>query len=439
MFRLILKETLRNGPVALLVFTSATLLYLYLSVGKYLSYNAYALDLGLFAQSSWLISHFKVPYSTLIGRNQFADHFSPVYIVLSLGYRFFNSPIYLLVLQITSVVLGGIPVYLICRSVLKSTGVASLLTIAYFLQIGLISAINFDFHLATLSVGFISWTLYFWYTKRKRLYLVLLVLSLLVKEDVSILFIFFSVYLFLRKDKQLAITTVSLSLFWYLTYTKLIIPHFLGKDYYLSQIDVVAMFSGLGEKSKTVIKTFGQNLGLSLLSPLSWFFSTPNLLSRFLSPAANRWSTDWHYGANLAAPLSIATIFGLAKFRNDRVIETLSVFILLSTVFISWPIRPSFKPRYIDSYTLDKVVNLIPSNASVSAQDVFVPHLANREKIYLFPTNPDADYVILAKNLPSFPLDEDGFREKLKEMYANTKYVARYYDGVVVFNRLEQQ
>src|SRR5690606_24280573 len=171
-------KLLISNWTTLAILFAATLVYFWSSIVKHILFQTHAFDLAIFAQSSWLLSTFQEPYSTIRFILQPADHFAPTYLLLSLPYSIFNSPIYLLSIQIISALVGGIPVYLIAKDVLKSKFAANFLLIAYLLQIGLIAGLRFDFSTTTLAVGFISWALYFVHTKKLKLYLLFLILSL---------------------------------------------------------------------------------------------------------------------------------------------------------------------------------------------------------------------------------------------------------------------
>lgn len=415
---------------ALIIFFLAGILYFYLSVVKYFNYSAYAFDLGIYTQASWLISHFQMPISTIRGINQFGDHFSPIYILLSLGYRFFESPVYLLSVQLLLVLLSGIPIYLIAKRELRQSA-ACFLTMAYFLQIGLVSAVRFDFHLATLSVFFVSWTLYFWHYNRFRPYFLFLVLAILTKEDVALIFSFFSFYLFFQKKVKMAVATLLVCQGWFWLDTKIIIPFFLEGDYGYWKINWNLLTVGWNVKTTTLLSTFGQTAGLSLSSPLGWFFALPHFLTRFLSSEV-RWMTSWHYGANLAPALWLSTILAIKRMGtfNGAGLLVLTATILLGPTFASsWQNVPN-------RATLDKIVAKVPPDARISAQDAIVPHLANREKIYLFPNISDADYIILAPNLASFPLNHYQLDTKVDELKADNDLSLTFdQDNVLVFER----
>lgn len=429
---------MRNRMLTLCFFSLFLFLYLASSIFNHLFYNSYAYDLGIYVQGSWLISHLINPYSTILNNSKLADHFSIPYILISLPYRLFENPIYLLAVQAVSVIAGGIPVYLIAREKIKRQATVYLLTAYYFLQLGIVSAINFDFHVATLSVSFISWALYFWYKNMFRSYLVLLILSITAKEDIPILFGFFSLYLLIRRQWKWALTTLVLCFVWYVVDVHLIMPYFTSKPYAVNKIGDIG--SGWDIKLQTIKKTFEQNLWLSLFEPLAWFFVIPNFLSRFLHGHIGRWEWFWQYGVNIAPALSISLILTVDRFFRNKDIQLLiAVLVFASTINVGWPFTRFYEYRQnIPFASIKEAMAKIPRDASVSAQDVFVPHLAQRREIYLYPEKTEkAEYVFLVPGFPNFTMDQDNLRKGIRQLWLSPKYETIWADdGVYVFKRL---
>lgn len=434
-------KTIKENWLFCFTLLVAGVFYYTISISKHINFDSYSYDLGIYAQSSWLISHLKTPFSTIRGINQFGDHFSPVYVFVSMGYSVFNSPIYLLAVQIISVLAGGAAVYLMAKNVLKSKVLGCLIFSNFITQVGLVSALRFDFHLATLSVGFVSWCLYFWYKRKFGLYLVFLILSIMTKEDIPVLFIVFSAYLLYKRMHRWALTTLVCSIFWFALTTKLIIPFFQNSTYGYAVLG--DFFSGWEIKSKTLYQTLGQNLGIALLSGLSWPFLIANLLTRFGSETQSRWEM-WHYGANLAPALGIGMILGLKrirKFLNQKSVElskatiyTLSILALLSSIhFVQQYIR---KTTQVNSKAIENLLRQIPPDASVSAQNSLSPHLGNREKIYLFPRASASDYIVLSPKLDSYPLEPKRIEELTETLLRNKNYSSSEAGGVFVFKKI---
>jgi uncharacterized membrane protein len=79
-----------------------------------------------------------------------------------------------------------------------------------------------------------------------------------------------------------------------------------------------------------VRQIFTQNLGFALLDPIGILFAGTNLVTRFLKPSPSYWQNAFHYGANIAAPLSISTAHGIKLFMTKTAINNQTGAILLS-------------------------------------------------------------------------------------------------------------
>ena len=53
------------------------------SVDRHVSFSSGGYDLGIFSQGLWLLGHGDAPFSTIRGRNLFADHFQPTLALLA--------------------------------------------------------------------------------------------------------------------------------------------------------------------------------------------------------------------------------------------------------------------------------------------------------------------------------------------------------------------
>lgn len=69
------------------------------------------------------------------------------------------------------------------------------------------------------------------------------------------------------------------------------------------------------------------------------------------------------------------------------------------------------------------IINLIPSDASVSAQSGLVPHVSQRKNIYLFPFAKDsAEYIFLDVTGDTYPYDQPGYHGAVKEVLRSGHY-----------------
>jgi hypothetical protein len=87
-----------------------------------------------------------------------------------------------------------------------------------------------------------------------------------------------------------------------------------------------------------------------------------------------------------------------------------------------------------------QAVAAIPDDARVAAQDAYVPHLAHREHIYLYPWISielgEIDYILLDRASSPYPLYAWDVEQAIDDMVADTTYtVVLQGDGIYLFQQ----
>ncbi len=153
---------------------------------------------------------------------------------------------------------------------------------------------------------------------------------------------------------------------------------------------------------------------MALLAPEYLLLGLPVLLANILSNFPGQYSGEQHYSAPLVPAFLIAAIYGFRRVnaiacwrRGGRALGPYAA-VLLAIWLLSWslgyhylrgwtPIARDFHwpKRTPHHQQLARFAGQIPPNASLSTTPPLHPHLAHREKIYVFPTVADADFVLL--------------------------------------------
>jgi hypothetical protein len=159
----------------------------------------------------------------------------------------------------------------------------------------------------------------------------------------------------------------------------------------------------------TKLKLWGGLLGafafFPVLSPIL-LVAAPTLLERLWSTNPALWSASFHYSMVIAPLLAFANIDGLARLTNSlpRFRGTVglgaSLAALAAGLIVSFGlVRPLDElGTYISASQatdIESCLTVIPTDASVSASDVLLPHLSHRRQIYLLTAKGDADYLAL--------------------------------------------
>lgn len=457
-YQLILRSNIT--PALLLAFLFF-ILFTYYSVYKHLTFQTSAFDLGIYSQATYLYSQYLSPFSTLKHMIILGDHFGPILALVSPIYNLFPNSVTLLVLQAGFVALSSIPIFLIAQDKLKNKFLSLLITLAYLTSPGILAAINFDFHLATISTLPLSLILYAWYFKKWRLYWLMLIFSLFFKEDIPLFIFGLGIYQICQKKLMGFATTAFAMLSFYLIEFQLM-PYFapLNKGSYLSTsmlplTDPSALvfllfthptvYSDLLFNSQAKINTidllYRQFAFFSVLSPLSWLTAFPSLYLRFTSTQPHLWGNMFHHNANLTPFLAVSAIFSITKFNIPKnVVFGLLIFFLifgsLSPRSFIWKIpQLNIQNRFNYEY-INKSLQTISPNSAISAQSPLVPHLSNREKIYLYPEVLDAEYIILDTSLDAYPLEAEKYLASINDLKKSPSWeIIQTNKNLIIFKK----
>jgi uncharacterized membrane protein len=434
-----------------------------LTILKHRALQTTAFDLGTMDQSIWNTANGRILQVSLQpGVDiRLAGHVEPILLVLSLLYLLYSDPEILLVLQTVVIALGALPIYWLAKERLDSD-LAGLVFAAAFLLFPALEAANmFDFHGVTLAAAFLSFALYF--AKReqgKALFLTFMVLTMSCREDMSLLAVTMGLYLILkwrglggqdslrnplvldRDNWRLGAVTLVLGASWFVVALFVIPSHFSTSGQH-SQWDRYGYLGGssleilasllfrprLVVQHLLTIENLNYVLGLlspvaflSLLHPQVLLIASPTLLMNLLSTYAPMHTLGpFHYAAPLVPFFIMSSIYGTARLARvlaprigigpQRTVQALTCVVLLASLVMHYqqgssPLSAAFKlPRVSAHERLAQwFFDAIPAEAAVSAQSRLVPHLSQRQKIYMFPRVEDAEYVFFDVTQDSWPI-----------------------------------
>lgn len=433
-------------------------------LNRHYSFNSHALDLGIHAQASYLFSQNLLPFSSILHMPYLADHFGLIIFLLSPIYKLFPSTATILVIQAILVSFSSIFIYLIALNKTKNIVLTFLITLSYLASPSLLSAVDFDFHLATISVFPLALMLFAWFFKKNKLFWFSLFFSITFKEDMQVFIFGFGVYLLLQRQFKQSLITIIIALTSFYLIKFKFIPFFwagaenldistsilpLNDPVALIYLFIFRPFTFLdiifnsSVKLNTIDFVYRQFAFLSLLSPLNWLTVFPSLFLRFSSNASHFWTSNWHYNANLTPFLAVSAILTITKFKLPTLpVSLLLIFFLLTGGLIPnnmvWstilhPFQNLSRFEYIESSLKD-----IPATIAVSAQSPLVPHLINREKIYMFPDIHDAQFIVLDTSLSSYPLKPIELRDQINILKKSKSWQIKKETNRLIIFQLNQ-
>lgn len=388
-------------------------------------------DLLLFEQVIYNTGNGKIFYNNFSGHNHFGDHNSPALAVLVPFAAIFQVPYVLYASTVLSIALSAIPIYLIARKNLNNGLLTLLVTTSYLMLPALVGQTYQSFHEINLVLPFLTFAFYYFIEERFYPFIAVFAMGLMVKEDVSLTLFMFSIYaLIKRRSMKWCLIPAILSMTWLALSIKVIIPFFSRSHSY----HMISYFSNLGGSFGELISNtifhpldtlkeltqpnklfylFVLLLPVGLILPffsLEFIFIIPSMFFNLFAGTQRFRLIDFGMSGILPLPrhmslvaavfIFISTIYGLQKIkRNSTIAVVVSSLILISMTVYSakFILRPELyhRPSMPTPATINKVVALIPKDATVKTSIDVSNHLYDRKEVYVFGSSIETDFIVV--------------------------------------------
>lgn len=460
-------------------------------------------DLAIFDQAVWHLSRFEVPESSI--RNVpviFGDHFDPILVFLAPFYWIFSDPRTLFVLQALILIFPVFILYLWGRKLKINKFYLLILSLFYLTSPAISSVAIFDFHEIIFAPLFLIGAFYF-LTRRKWLYYFLcIILLIFTKETLGLLvgviglFVLFGKRLYSPKGDilnrvryRVGLATLVLGIISFFLITGFIMPRL---NYPFASYAYLEMYpgfeNGVIKGAINYLKHPLQFLNLIFLTfPEKWwtlslflipilipllfvapaiFLFLPILAERVLSSYPYLSFVGTHYNL-LFAPLMIIVFIYFLKTWNTYKFGQLLQKKISSKLKVSFPVLIitfplvlslvfSFRYSYIlnpieewksaklpQREEFEDLLKTIPADVKTCASQIFLPHLSQRQDLYLVPRIKDAEFIVLQfcpseqKICNNFPIR----RKQVRGLYIYLKNhpafeIKKETQNAVVFERV---
>ncbi|MGD9781042.1 MAG: DUF2079 domain-containing protein [Kiritimatiellia bacterium] len=464
-------DWIRRAPAWIWVAAYAVLLAA-LAIRKHAALESHGSDLGIFVNLFWNLTHGNGWYNGMLERNFMGEHFSPLLILIAPLYRFWPAPECLLVVQSAALAVGAWPIYQLARFRLGH-GAGLVAMYAYFVYPPLLGTALHDFHEVALAVPLLGFAI--WWLSQGRIGLSVLALAaaVLCKEELALTAATFGIYLaIVRRDWKTGGALFAAGLAVFLLLVGAVLPAFRGGP--LPFADRYSQFSGgLGEilaqakqdpawlwaacwsaaKGRYLLDLLRPLGFLPLLAPLECLPALPTLARNLLSNHQPQFEIYFHYPAPLIPFFFAAAVAGIGRLRDGmlRMVPAaprapgthwaaVGWLALAATLWgVSLPRRMERFVPDARAVAFHELRAQIPADASVSAHNRLVPHVANRRDVCTFPVVRAADYVLLDFGYPDFeyPVHAETHRQKFLRLLADGEY--RVFDAREKFVLLRRQ
>lgn len=398
--------------ILLLLTIGYILLFSVFTVLKYQHFQYNALDLAILNQVFYNTSLGNFFGFTIHPHSYLGDHLELIILLLSPFYFILKSPITLLILQTIFIGLSAIPIFLLTKRVLAPR--LALLMGFIFLANPFVQNMNlFEFHILPFALFFIFFAFYFFQTKKFFPFLIFFILGLLVREDVALFLVMFSVLSLLQKRSlKWMITPFVLSTSWFIAAFKLF-PYFNQYQSY----KFIYYYSWMGSSIREMIffiithpldiigRVFTVYHLFLVLALFSIFIFIPLTRLRYLlfgllpllqillaSFAGGDLVLQTHYSTLLVATMFIALIYSLEfllQQKNEakcffwqgkmkKITQQNQSFIILALIIITLYGAITFGPLTGFFYFLSKDVS---ANELISSKQYYLSRVSQAEKI----------------------------------------------------------
>jgi len=396
-----------------------------ISVGQHRTFRTHAMDLGYYVQVVWDLGHGLPPFETLLEQHAWAGHLSPIlYLLAPLG-RLPDVAEGLLVFQSSALALGAVPLYRLARRRVGDVAGASVACL-YLVNPSLHGITTKDFHTAALAIPLLLTAIDALSREHLLVFWGATILTLATREDAALAVLGLGLWAALAQRRRiLGVVAGLLGLAWLFASVEWIVPFFRGTPYpYLTgryqhlgeNLGAIVLSPLLRPRAVLDVLLSARRLRylaallaplafLPLGAPLAAIGALPALAQNLLSSDPVLFNYRTQYQSFVLPFLLVASVGGFERVVGGGAGTILTArrvlaVAVLASLALSARTVDALAPRrwYPDegARAAGRLMTAIPASASVCTEERFFPHLAQRARVFVFPTGLDrSDYLFV--------------------------------------------
>ncbi len=412
--------------------------FLTTTILKLLRYDFYmstGYDLGNYSSILFNIHEYGRLWDSLNQVNGFYGHIRPSLFLLSTVLYIWKDPRILLILQGLAISSTIPAIYLLARFYKIDKLTSSYLILLFASNIYVHWVNGFDFHLETFAMPLIPLGIYFLEKEKVYHFLLILILTLSFKEDISLGWISIGLFYFLiKKDQRKAwiifVPTLVYSLLALILMLKFSNTELMREAHYNGAI--------LSHKKISSLISFFASFGfIPIMFPKGMIAYILPLGEHLFSSRPQNFMLYYQYSAIL---IPIVFWVMIELFSSRKRLNNVKYFVALGIAFsfLKNPVA-----RYIDiskiniskKLYLDNLIRSLPESAIISAGNHISPHLAMRPHVTQFPRIDDAEYILIDTTWHDFtPISGDSAIKLLKVLKFDYKRIPTK-EGILVLKK----
>jgi len=448
-----MKFILHKKHIPYLIITVFSLLFFFMGIANHYFFRTVTYDYGNYNFAFWDYSHFRISSIPTYPGNFLQDHFSftlmyftPVYWLIN----WLTGTYTLIIIQYSLITIAAWFTWKFIMLKTDNFWLGAGVLVYYFVLLGRFTSFSCDVNIAVISSCFVPVFLYSFEREKYLAAFAILILSLFSRENMPLWFISIFIVLIIRhhKDKRavlLSVAGIAVSLIYFILLFKIFIPSVETDENQYTLFNYSALGADPGEAFMFMIKNPIETIKLFfvnhlddpaldgvkaefyivylvsggivlLLRPqyLIWFI--PVVAHKVLNDHFVRWGISTYYSIEVVTLLPLAVFLTLSSLKSRILQNGLTLIIIIATISmtlyklesknveIPWTMNPAKEKFYTKEFyqsplkvrKTHKILNSIPQDAIVSASDHLLPHLAQRQFIYLFPDVKDAEYIVFS-------------------------------------------
>ncbi|SNC76639.1 Uncharacterized membrane protein [Hymenobacter gelipurpurascens] len=468
------------------------LAYASISFVNHYNFRTATLDLGLIAQAVGEVAQLRWPQTTLLLDSPptpfLGQHFSLTPLLAVPLYYVVGGAWALLLVQTGALLLGALGVWRYAQAQGASPGVCNWALAFFASQWGIYSALSFDYHDNVVGAMALPWLALWVGQRRVGPAVAAALVVLLSKENMALWLAFVLLGLAWQHWRQRAVVAwlaagALASLGYFVVITQVVMP---ALDVNHRAFTQVVRYAHLGPTLPAAVANvllhprllwdvllhntlpdplydhIKRELWVAILLSGGWalvwrpwyaLMLLPILGQKLLSNDFVLWGINGHYSIELAPVLALAATDALCSWRWGRIrhlawagaLASVLLFTLdtFSTRFSRWYTPVTNNPLLPEHYTsavpdragLCAALAQVPADVPLSASSSLVPHLLNRQAVYLFPVLRNARLVALLREpgeAAAWPLSPEVARQALAQFQADANYRTVYEDAQLV-------
>ncbi len=407
-----------------------------ITVLRYRTFSSPNYDFGLFVNMFCNMKRTGLPLCTserdrLL--SHFAVHISPVWYLLYPVWCLFPTPETLQIAQAVVLMLGVVPVLLLCRQKGLSGRATAAVGLLYVFYPLISTGCFYDIHENCFLTLFLLLTFYFFEARHPVPMFLSALLVLSVKEDAAVYLLFFALYVLLGRRKYVQGLALGALAGGYFVLTAYLLRRY-GLGMMVNRFNnlIYDKDAGLLGALKTAVVNPGYLLTqlfttsgrtwekvtyfCQLFLPLGmlpfcakkasrWLLVAPVLVN-FLTYYQYQYHSGFQYHFGIAAFLFYALILNLPELggagMKQRLLGVACACTLCCYLYSVIPVLGNYRARWEsgrETYAqMEAILDTVPDDASVCCSTFLLAHMADRAEIYELAyhgNKPDVDYVVI--------------------------------------------